>query len=121
MSAMASRVTSLTIVYSTVHSGADQRQKTPRHCPLWEDFTVDRWIPHTKASNAENSSILWRHHHNGRNMDLYPYWISYKDDRKIAEYLLLNVISYTSKTKSIVLKWGHEFSITAVLSAAIVS
>ena len=35
--------------------------KAPRHWPLWRDFTGDRWIPLTKASNAENVSIWWRH------------------------------------------------------------
>ena len=30
--------------------------------PLWEEFIDDRWIPHTKASNAEKASIWWRHH-----------------------------------------------------------
>ena len=43
--------TSLTIVYSTVHSGADQRNiKAPRHWPLWgEQFTGDRWILRTNG------------------------------------------------------------------------
>ena len=63
MSAMASEITSLTIVYSTVYSGADQRNiKAPRHWPLCGDFTGGRWIPVQKASNAENVSIWWRHH-----------------------------------------------------------
>ena len=30
----------------------------PRHLPLWEEVTGDRWIPRTKASNEENVSIL---------------------------------------------------------------
>ena len=49
MSVMASQITSLTIVYSTVYYGADQRKH-------------QRWIPRTKASDAENVSIWWRHH-----------------------------------------------------------
>ena len=50
MSAMASQITSLTIVYSSVYSGTDQRNvKTPRHWPLWGEFTVDRWIPRPKG------------------------------------------------------------------------
>ena len=40
---MTSQITSLTIVYPTVCSGADQRK-------------------HQRASNAENVSIWWRHH-----------------------------------------------------------
>ena len=27
--------------------------KTLRHCPLWGEFTGDRWIPAQRASNAE--------------------------------------------------------------------
>ena len=51
---MASQITSLTIVCSTVCSDAYQRDiKAPRHCPLCGEFTGDRWIPCTKASNAE--------------------------------------------------------------------
>ena len=29
---------------------------------MWGEFTGHRWIPHTKASNAEKVSIWWRHH-----------------------------------------------------------
>ena len=36
--------------------------KAPRHWRFPGEFTGDRWIPHTKASNAENVSIWWRHH-----------------------------------------------------------
>ena len=36
--------------------------KSPRQWPLWGEFTGDRWIPLTKASNAENVSVRWRHH-----------------------------------------------------------
>ena len=56
--AMASQITNLTIFYSIVDSGADQRNtKAPRHWPLCGEFPGDRWIPRTKASNAENVSI----------------------------------------------------------------
>ena len=39
-------------------------RKTSKLCVtgLCEEFTGDRWIPRTKASNAENISIWWRHH-----------------------------------------------------------
>ena len=43
MGAMASQITSLTIVYSTVYSGADQRKhQAPRRWPLCGEFTGDR-------------------------------------------------------------------------------
>ena len=50
MGAMASQITSLTNVYSIVHSGADQRKyQGPRHWPLCGEFTGDRWIPRTNG------------------------------------------------------------------------
>ena len=53
-SSMASQITSLTIVYPTVYSGADQRKAG--NSPMTSEF------PAQKASNAENVSIWWRHH-----------------------------------------------------------
>ena len=50
MSPIASQITSLTIVYSTVYSDADQRKhQSSRHWPLWGEFTGDRWIPRTNG------------------------------------------------------------------------
>ena len=50
MGAIASQITSLTIVYSIVCSEADQRKiKAPRHWPLCREFTGDRWIPRTNG------------------------------------------------------------------------
>ena len=50
MVAMASQITSLTIVYSPVYSGRDKKNiKAPRHWPLCGEFTGDRWIPRTKG------------------------------------------------------------------------
>ena len=64
MGAMASQITSPTIVYSTVYLGADQRKKSKLRVtgPLCGEFTGDQGIPRTKVSNAENASIRWRHH-----------------------------------------------------------
>ena len=65
MGAMASQITSLTIVYSTVYSGADQRKHqssaslafvTGIHRARTGEFLAQM------ASNAENASIWWRHH-----------------------------------------------------------
>ena len=54
MGAMASQITSFTIVYSGVYSGVQARIKenikAPRHWPLCE-------FPAHRASNAENVSI----------------------------------------------------------------
>ena len=46
MSAMASQITSLTIVYSTAQ--IIENIKAPRHWPLCGEFTGDQWIPRTK-------------------------------------------------------------------------
>ena len=47
MSAMTSQI--ISIVYTNVYSGADQRNaKAPRNWTLWREFTGDRWIPRTK-------------------------------------------------------------------------
>ena len=55
MSAKTSQITSLTIVYSTVYSAADQR-KHQSSASLVGEFPAQR------ASNAENLSIWWCHH-----------------------------------------------------------
>ena len=63
MTTIASQITSLTVVYSTVYSDADQRNiKVPRHWPLCGEFTGTGEFPAQRASYAENVSIWWRHH-----------------------------------------------------------
>ena len=48
--AIASQITSLTIVCSIIYSDADQRKhKSSRHWPLCGEFTGDRWIPRTNG------------------------------------------------------------------------
>ena len=55
-SAMASQITSVSIVYSTFCSGADKKNiKAPRHWPLCRELSGG--CPAQKASNAENVSI----------------------------------------------------------------
>ena len=55
MGAIASQITSLTIVYSTVYSDADQRKHQSSASLA---FAVNSQM----ASYAENVSIQWRHH-----------------------------------------------------------
>ena len=64
MSTNASQITSLTIVYSTVYSGADQRyhQSSAPLAFCVGNSLVTGEFPAQKASNAENVSIWWRHH-----------------------------------------------------------
>ena len=61
MDSMAFQITSLTIVYSAVYSGADQR-KHQSSASLAFVRGLHRWFPAQMASNAENVSIWWRHH-----------------------------------------------------------
>ena len=60
---MASQITGVSIIMSTVCSGADQRRhQSFASLPLWWESTGHRWIPSQRASNAENVSNLWRQH-----------------------------------------------------------
>ena len=60
MGAIASQITSLTIVYSIVYSGADHR-KHQSSASLAFVRGIHRF-PAQMASYAENVSIWWRHH-----------------------------------------------------------
>ena len=62
---MASQITSFTIVYSTVHSGAHQRKhQSPASLVFCGESTGD--FPAQMASNVENVPIWWRHHVPGK-------------------------------------------------------
>ena len=65
MGAMASKITSLTIVYSTVYSGTDHRKRQSSASLAFVRGIHRRSVnefPAQTASNAENVSIWWRHH-----------------------------------------------------------
>ena len=62
-SLIASQIPSLTIVYSTVNSDADQRKhQSSRHWLCVGNSPMTAEFPAQRASNAENISIWWRHH-----------------------------------------------------------
>ena len=61
MGAMASQITSLTIVYSTVYSGADLRKQQSSASLAF----VTGEFPAQIASSAKNVSIWWRQHETG--------------------------------------------------------
>ena len=66
MTPMASQITGVSIGYLTVCSNADQRKhQSSASLAFVRGIHHDRWIPRTKASNAENFSIIWRHHESG--------------------------------------------------------
>ena len=63
MSQMASQITSVSVVCSTICSGAIKENiKVLRHWPLWGESTGDRWIPLTKGQWRGHIFIWWRHH-----------------------------------------------------------
>ena len=63
MGEIASQITSLTIVYSTVCSGADQRKhQSSASLAFVGNPPVTDEFPAQMASNAKNVSIWWRHH-----------------------------------------------------------
>ena len=65
MGAIASQITSSTVVYSTIYLGADERkhQNSTSLAFVW-GIDRDRWIrPHKwPVMHKENVSIWWRHH-----------------------------------------------------------
>ena len=77
MGAMASQITSLSIVYSTVYLDVGEKNnntKAPRHWPLCGEFTGHRWIPHTngqergklfylKTSSCDSQDKEWYQHY----------------------------------------------------------
>ena len=64
MGAIASQITSLTIVYWTVHSDADKKKTKHRVTGLSAGYSpgTGQFLAQI-ASNAENVSIWWRHHY----------------------------------------------------------
>ena len=69
ISAMASQITSLTTVYSTIYSGTDKQKSKPRVTGLLEvNSPVTGELPTQRASNTENVSIWWRHHDTRNNL-----------------------------------------------------
>ena len=73
VSAMASQIASLMIVYSFVYSGTEQRkhQKLRVTGLCKENSPVTGEFPAQKVSNAENVSIWWRHRDAGDNNNPY--------------------------------------------------
>ena len=64
MSAMASQITSLTIIYSTVYSNCKSKKTSKLRVTglCAGNSPVTGEFPAQRASNAENVSIWWRHH-----------------------------------------------------------
>ena len=57
MTTMAYQITSLTVVYSTIYSDADQRKhQSSASLAFVRGIHRDRWIPHTNGQLRENVS-----------------------------------------------------------------
>ena len=74
MRMMASQITVVSVVFSTLCSGADQR-KHQRSTPLAfvRGIRLTGGFPSQRASNAENIFIWWRHHA-WRQVPMYHLW-----------------------------------------------
>ena len=64
MGTIASQITSLTIVYSAVYSGADKKKTSKLRVTglCAGNSLVTGKFPAQMAHNAKNVSIWWRHH-----------------------------------------------------------
>ena len=106
MSAIASQITSLTIVNSTIYLDADERNiNAPRHWPYVGNSPVTGEFPAQMASDAENVSIWWRHHDLagfGAHFPTDIQWINGR--RSAATPTVLSKIFTTNFYKSIVKK-----------------
>ena len=83
MGAMASQITGVTIVYSTVCSSADKRK---HQSSVLLAFVVTGEFPARRASSADKIYIWWRHH-------VKDCW-----DRKIA-LIAMKAAPYTNPVK----------------------
>ena len=79
MSVMASEITSITIVYSTVYSGPHQRKHQSSASLAFvrgiHQWPVTNELPAQRASNMENVSIWWCHHVPPFVTSHEPFWI----------------------------------------------
>ena len=103
ISTIASQITSLTIVYSTVYSRRRSKKTSKlRVTGLCEgNSPVTCEFPAQRASNAENISIWWRHHGLSTRMikhhNLGKLWVSLLD-------VLWSVLFWDRAVKSVTLK-----------------
>ena len=96
MSATAFQITDVSILYSTVCWGANQR-KHQSSASLFFVKGIHRWFPSQRASNAENVFIGWRHHDIKTASGPTPYW------------------SKRNESAKVMLWWCHYFTTTRAL------
>ena len=117
MSAMASQITNLTIVHSTIYSRRRSKKTSKlRVTGLCEGKSpVTGEFPAQKASNADNVSIWWRHHAIPKVvievsyliMRSYLLYWHYSDDTMSAMASQITDVSIVCSTVLSVIKWKH--------------
>ena len=108
MGTTASQITSLTIVYSTVYSDADQR-KHESSAPLAFVWTGE--FPAQMASNAENVSIWWRHH-------AEDCWTSQADQECLTSWPWLGMKIFILNTKDALTIFFTQCYLATILRSA---
>ena len=122
MGATASQIPSLTIVYSTVYSDADQRKhQSSASLAFVMNSPGAGEFPAQMASNAENVSIRWRHHEvteasTYTHIYLYGYTYTYTSVHAYLSKQSFNRIQMHGipkhyikmKNENGLLKWTHE-------------
>ena len=102
MGRMASIITTVSIVYSTVCSDADKNIKAPRYWPLWGEFTGE--FPAQRPVTQKNVSNWWRHHKSGLFCDSYA-MIPIAIVLVMQDLRILHSWRRISTTSDILLKW----------------
>ena len=99
MNAMASQITSLTIVFSTVYSRCRSKETLKLRVTVLcvGNSPVTCEFPAQRASNAENVSIWWRHH----GMEMLSAWLTGASmEEYIAMFFVWLYLSTYNKTYS---------------------
>ena len=105
MTMLASQITSLTVVYSIVYSGVNQRKTSKLRvtglCAGNSPGTGE--FPAQMASYAENASIWWRHHVLILQFELWMknvFFLKRVPDQLCCDPLIIYIIHVTDLTKS---------------------
>ena len=108
MSTIASLITSLAVVYSTVYSDADQRKhQSAASLAFVRGIHRDRWIPRTMASYAENVSIWWRHHEYWIRIHVFPVVCGLTYSASIKKFVRVNICEIVVCKGTSILSWPH--------------
>ena len=106
MSTIASLITSLAVVYSTVYSDADQRKhQSAASLAFVRGIHRDRWIPRTMASYAENVSIWWRRHEYWIRIHVFPFVCGLTYSASIKTFVRVNICEIVVCKGTSILSW----------------